>query len=501
MMYSKLKYYVKTNLKNPSLDFVWNEDDNKKFFAYLYENFPSVNLEEEKNISEIKRVFEDYFEPVGYIIFKLRHNQIRLRAFSYKVEPKDSQNLESIIDIIIDNEDLIDFCYKDKDNQILVPSELVNIINDYIKSIKNEKINKKELLKFSVRVALELEESDIVVSKNGQIFIKLVDEIDKRQISEEEKNTVANRYNGIDEKEFETVYIDYFKNHENEDFFPIVAKLFVEKYFYETKINNVTYEKNVFSYIQNIIIEQLADFCSYNDEFLKGFSGYVFRKHFNSVFEFISDLILIEISASNEYMIDFLKYYSLNIVIINGVKYRVPELITEDGLKWNVVSMLSIVKIYIKTRSNLKILKSEIYKLDEKILALSIEGLTPLEYQKKHAKDKQKVLDDIAKQKHKLEKYSDSLQLSENDKEKQILRVDIENIKIEIDKLNKKKAFLATRIVKKSIIKNYVDLTRDKDSLTREQRRDEKIMGQNAKAFNSIKSALTKALISKKERI
>ena len=499
MIYSKLKYYVKMNLSKPSLDFMWTEDCNKNFFIYMNETFPTLNLEDSDVQLEIQQVFEDYFEPAGYLLFKLRNNQIRIKVFHYRIEPKNSENLNPLIDIIKDNDDLIDFCYMKKDNQILIPKELIDKVVNFTKTIENEKINKKELIKFAARKALELKSNDIVISKNGQIFIKLIDEIKKYNVSESEKDTVANRYNGIDESEFRVFYKEYFSNNENEDFFTIVAKLFVEKYFIEIKIDSLNYEKYVFGYIQQIIMGQLLDMFDNSEIFIKGFSGYVFRKHFNEVFEYIADLFLIEISISNEYIIEFLKYYSLNIVIINGIKYKVPILGEEDGLKWNVISIASIARIYIKIRVSIKSLKNQILKFKEQIFGLYIGGLTPIECQKRDAKNNRKITEQINRDRQKLDKFTDSLQVSKSQKEKQFLRLEMERMKKEIQSLTQKRTQIIDNAIRHDVIKKYVDLTREKDSLTRELKRDEKILSQNKKSFMAIKHAMAKALMSKKQ--
>jgi len=131
MLYEDLKLYLQTNLPRPSLDFIWNDEYNEKFFNYITEKFPQENLEDKENSYIIKQVFKDYFANIGYLLFKLNEKSIKFKIFPYKIEPKDSVNLDSIVDIIDNNENLITFDYKGKSNQILIKKELVANINNF----------------------------------------------------------------------------------------------------------------------------------------------------------------------------------------------------------------------------------------------------------------------------------------------------------------------------------------------------------------------------------
>ena len=105
--------------------------------------------------------------------------------FTYKLKPKNSVILSKLVDIILLNESLIEDNYNDKDDQFLIPKKLFAKIYDFVKNIKNEKINKKELVKYAVREAFELKESDIVIIQKEKIFIKLFEV--KKVIREETK--------------------------------------------------------------------------------------------------------------------------------------------------------------------------------------------------------------------------------------------------------------------------------------------------------------------------
>ena len=465
MLDSDLKFYLKSHLGRPTVDFKLSEEENNKLFAYLNENCKEGFLQDTQNQLKIKQAFKEYFESVGYILFKISGDKILLKVFAYKIEPKDSINLPAILEILSQNKNLIEYEYNGNKNQISIPKKLKDKIFHFVNSIDNEEINKKELARFAVNEFFKLQSHDIVIIKDKQIFIKILDQKYKRNVSDSEKGTIAGRYNGINEEELKSLYDEFFAKEESKNFFHYIAKTFVQIYFIEKKIDNDTYEKKVFALIQSIIAEQLNNTYNQDTDFCTGFAGYIFRIHFEEVFGHISNLILEEITMANQYMIEFLKYYSLNIVVVDGKKYKVPELETEGGLKWNVVSMLSIVKIYIKVRTSIETLKAGIDEYKKKIDILYIGSYSPLEYQNKLHKETYEFEQKIARDKQKLEKLQDTLNSTKNEQRKYALEREVREIRENIRKNTEERTKLASKTVDKSIITEYNNLRRELDTL------------------------------------
>ncbi|WP_041675427.1 hypothetical protein [Sulfurimonas autotrophica] len=408
--------------------------------------------------------------------------------------------LDDVIQLINDNEDLIAYNYKGKDNQLLMSKELVDAIYAFIEKNKPDNIDEKELLKVVIRQAFELSKNDVVVSRSGQIFIKIFDEKTKQDVKEKDVGTVAGRYNGFSEEELHDFYQEFFADEENKDFFQFIAKEFFQKYFVEHPINNEIYEKYVFSYIKQIIAEQLdAMYDDDNDGFFQGFSGYIFRIHFKEVFEHIADLMLYEISINNNYIIKFLKYYSLNILVVGGKKYKIPSLETEDGLRWNVVSMLSIAKVYTKSKKNLDKFKKEMNKIKKEMSQFYVEGLSPLEYNAL-AYDKITNLEkDIEDQKLELEKNYDSLELSTDENEDKKIKRDIIRIKSHTGTMVNQKREIFNSMISKARFHQYANLQKELESLQKEYKKEKKVILQNQKAYMSMRNSLVKALTEKRQ--
>ena len=498
MVLSKIKTHIKTIVGEPSINFVWSDKHNEKLLSYISEHFENRSLADEDIQLSIKQALKEHFEPLGYLLFKITPSQLRMKLFAYKTEPKDSINLDSLIDMIDKNEEQVEYDYNGKSDLICLKEKLTSELTHFVNHISNEEINKKELLKYAVREAFELKESDIIIIKNSQIFIKLFDNGSVKEIPESQKETIANRYNGLDEENLKSFYKNFFHKEENRDFFYLVAEEFVEIYLLEKRIDNITYEKYVFTFIQSIIINHLENSFDHNQEFFKGFSGYVFRIHFKEVFGYIAELILEEISNSNKHMAEFIKYYSLNIVVVNGQKYKVPELEADNGLKWSVSSMMSIIKIYIKTLKSMEALQDRQDELQESIKQYYVNGLSPIEYNNHINDEIEKISQEFFYDTRKLNIYMDSFDTTKDEKEKEGLKKDIQEIKAKMQQKREEKEKLANKLIDKGRLLRYNDTLKEIDSLQRQEKREERLLEQNRDSYLSIKNSLIKALTSKK---
>ena len=404
--------------------------------------------------------------------------------------------IDKIVDIINSNEDLISCGYKNKDDLTRISNKLLKKIDSLFKNVSENE--KKETIKGAVRKALELHENDIVFFKNGYIFVKLFDISKIRQITDADKGTVASRYNGLDEKELESFYKNFCSIKESNNFYRDVAKKFVDTYLIEKKIDNETYEKYVFQFIQSIINDKLINAFDRNDIFFKGFSGYVFRIHFQEVFSYIANFILFEIGMSNKFIIKFLSYYSLDILIIEGRKFKVPEIKAESGLKWNVVSMMSIVKVYSKAIMTIESLEIKKESLKKKVTEFYIGEVSPIEHNNKISRDIEKVNQDFLYCSSKQDAYFDTLNITKDEKQRTSIKNDIKAIKSELQDLTSKRKKLKEKMVSQSDLAKYTQIQKEIDSINRQQHKNEKILSQNEDAYLSIKNSLIKALISKK---
>ena len=401
---------------------------------------------------------------------------------------------EAIIDILEDNEDAIEEDYNNKEDLVALNKTLKDKIFHFIED-KTITCDKKELVKFAIREYFELEQRDIVVIKEKLIIIKLLDDQSIQEVAEEDKNTVAARYNGINENDLVSFYNDIFLQDHNKDFFYFVAESFVKEHLIGKKLDNKTYEQNVFSIIQSIITKSLEDNFDHNEEFFKGFSGFVFRQHFKEVFDFIAEVILHKLADNNDFIVNFLKYYSLSVVIVNGKRYKVPTIEAEDGWKWNVASMMPVIKVFIKADNAVYTLENEIDELYKKTLEYNVNNTSPVIYNSTLNKEIEKIKQEVLYESKRLDAH---IAILKDDILNKKLKHEINEIKEYLQSQRKQIKYLEEKLVSKSYVLKYTDIKRELDSKVRYKEREEIVLKKNEKSFDSILNALVKALTSKK---
>jgi len=403
-----------------------------------------------------------------------------------------------ISNIVNKNKDLVDHNYKGKDNQILIAKELTDQIIKFAKEIKSGEDNLKESVKNIIRKVFDLCESDVVLFKNGSVFIKL---FENEVIEEKQKGTIAERFNGISEDELKSFHDEFFADEEHQNFFSSIAKEFVDRYLYKNRISNSDYEKNVFGYILNITLEHLISKYDNSDGFFTGFAGYIFRIHFNEVFGYIADIMLEKISAGSDFMVKFLEYYSAGVIVSDGHKYQVPTIKTENGLRWSVVSMLSIAKLYSKTKNTIQELEEKFEENKELIDELYIGELSPVEYHANYLEEKKEIENDISSIKKEIDKLSNTILTNKDESEVKILKQEIINNKKEILELEQEKEDLTKTEIDRATLKEYIDLQKELDYIKRQLHRAYRIINQNEESYLSLRDALVKALTSKKQQL
>jgi len=245
---------------------------------------------------------------------------------------------------------------------------------------------------------------------------------------------------------------------------------------------NEEYEKNVFSYIQAITLAKLVKIYDNEDGFFLGFAGYLFRIHFKEVFTLISELLLDEIAISNRYMMDFLNYH----------------IEADNGLRWTVPSMLSIVKIYTKAKNSILALKKEKNQYQKRVQKFYINGLSPIKNNELLLSEKASIEIDIEHTMRSINILNDRLDITKSEEKKRVIKEDILKEEERLKQFKELKQETLQKVVKQNGLSEYIALQKELDTLNRKLQREKKILKQNAKAYDSIRSSLVKALISKK---
>ncbi len=259
---------------------------------------------------------------------------------------------QTIADLLDEHHSLIYENFNEKSDQILLDAKLIAEIEKTIQSQTSNPYLQKDTLKKILREILQLEPQDLLIVKNGHVFIKLVSELEQK-VPQGRRNTNEVRYNGYDESELISFYNEFFSDEDVSKLIDDIVKRFVNKYIIQKGISNDEYERRAFAYIKELFFEFLQKRFENKDEFLLGFSGYLFRINFEKVFIKLAENILHKVAKGNQKIVTFLEYYSNDVIIQHGEKYRVPTILSKNGHKWKVVSITPVVRVYFTTRENI----------------------------------------------------------------------------------------------------------------------------------------------------
>ena len=353
MLYQYVKRYLKNSLTKPTIDFEWSTLDNIKFFSHIEKRYTLKEFS--KELSEAKEAFRDFFEPIGSIVFRYKEDgEIKVKIFPYRVKAKDSKHLKNIIKIIKENKKHIQYPYQGQNDQIAIWGKIRREINREVFHTQ-ESIKIKELIRYAIKIALNLDDKDIITQLKRKYIVKIF-----------EKNTILtadaeapikregkqNRFNGYTAEQIEETYKEIFTNGDadiNEFLVSVMQSAFRDSLDFNS-ITNKYYELNALKIIHTAIAKEIHNYISLEEDYILGITGYLMRVHFQKIHELMARKLIKSVYEKNENAKHFLLYYNGSTRLVNGKKHQVPSLTTEDGRQWNNASLIGICNLWMNTK-------------------------------------------------------------------------------------------------------------------------------------------------------
>jgi hypothetical protein len=422
MIYNYVKRYLKNTLQEPNIDQTWSTIDNVKFFAYIQERYKLAEFE--KELSETKQAFRDFFEPVGKLLFKYNGDSgIKIKVLPYSVQPQNSKHLKNIIKIITNNRKAIEYPYKGQTDQIAILGKIRRDINKELMDTQ-ESVNAKELINYALRITLDLGPSDIITQLKRIYIIKIFQKNNLVQTVEPSKREgVQNRFNGYSAEEIEQTHKDVFhKNSVEEEYF--IKNALKPTYTADLNFRTITngyYEEKALKIIHSAIAKELSNYVSLEKDFLLGLTGYIMRRNFEKIHEFLAVQLIECVYEKNANANNFLMYYDGSVILIDNKKFKRPSLETQAGEKWNNASLIGICNLWMNTKKKKQQYEHKLIDTDMKIeqLESALEYIKP---EKQHHENiiatTQPVLDAVEKTHSEMEaklKYLEASNLNSNE--------------------------------------------------------------------------------------
>ncbi len=509
MVYQDVKRFLKRHLNKPSSKYEWGNHDNFLFLNYIQDRYSDEKIE--NNALEIREAFRDFFEPSGNLIVRFdKATGIHYKITPYRIEVQKSKHLKDIITIIRSNRRAIEFPYNGKDDQIALLGKIRRKINAEIAET-TEKVNKKELIRYAIKKAIELDDKDIILTQKKKYIIKLFNKNTFVHTDSQLKEKIEpKKENKISQEDLKSYYDDLFSEVSISDFLDqIMISLFAEKLNFQ-KINNNYYEQNALNLIKNKITEDLSEHISGNDDYASLLAGYILKLNLINIHERIAIEIFEQITQKDENAKLFLNYYTGQVYVEQGKKYIIPEITTDDGKRWNINSLMSTSTVWLRTRSLYIRTKVERSNIQEKI-AENMPTFTNAKKQLdktraelsttlKHYKKLSEKIEDISLNlKNELKGNMDKAKEATLDKEIKNNRKVLNDIRRQLDKhQTEKKDAESVFMASNNIMNDYQIKERSLNSKINSLEQD---LNLNSNAFNSILSSVVKALIKRKRKV
>jgi hypothetical protein len=511
MIYQDIKRYLKRNLQKPSKEQAWGGHDNFVFLNFLQGRYSDDEIE--KNVAEIKQAFRDFFEPVGSIIFRFKLDTgVAFIITPYHVEPKDSRHLKKLIEIIRSNRRYIEYPYQGREDQIALKGKIRRAINAEIIET-DEAVSKKELTRYAIRTALELEEQDVIVQLKRKYIIKIFQKnvyLNNTAPEPKPKDGAERRFEGYNRTDLTNHYNELLEEIEIEAFLDnVMALLFAGKLNFR-EIDNNYYEKHVLSLVRQTIAQELANYVSDNKNYLLGFAGYIFRNNFESVHQRIAIELFELVSVKDSNAQKFLNYYSGEIYIENGKRYAIPEIKTPDDKRWNITSITAIATMWLRSRDQLDKYRAQ----HENISRHFVDLADSYEKAEKEFKELEKKVKVLTKQFNEIEtniqdhtkRFKSEIKGEMNEKRELELASHLKydkqtrlKLKQQIVSIQPEKDNARYRY--KGMESQYMDLKKKKQELESEIRNLKQNLDINSDSFHAILGSFVKALMQRKKLI
>jgi len=404
MIYQYSKRYLKDKYEEATEDFQWKNLDNLSFLSHIQQRYSDEQLQ--KEIQEVKEAFKDFFEPVGTILFRYTQEYgVRFKIFPYRVKPQESQYLPEIVKIIKKNKKHIQVCYDGQENQIAILGKIRRDI-DSLMYTSEESVHKRELTKYAIKQALHLDEKDIVVALKRIYIVKIFDENkqDKEIEAPLESKEAIKTHNGYSKENIEKSYKEIFKKANIEEFLEaVLLKSFKEKLDFNTMTHDY-YEKKSLKIIHTQIAKDLAFYSGLEDDYLFGIASYILRKHIYLIHEFLTLKLLEEIYNKNQKATDFLLKFDGSIILVNGKKYKLPQIQDEHAKPISSAIVTSTAFLYINLKNKIAQLKAELKKLDTQIVTLKFASNENVQLESLYVQEKNIKYDIVCYEKDLLHK-------------------------------------------------------------------------------------------------
>ena len=316
----------------------------------------------------------DFFHEVGSVtvVFK-GMERIGVKIRPYTKDPEESSYFGDLIDIVEAHHEEIEDAAPRED--LLVVDETIYQMLEKVVRLSEEPINKRALIKQAVRKGLGLSKRDVVVIFHGKVYIRIYKILNNKNFP-----AIERRFQGLPEEEMQQLQHEYFAGGV-EPFLVEVAQSAMEGPLHVSSVDNETFEKSNVRVMHKALSDALETKIGEEKMVLEGFAGYLMRRYFQLIYRSMSAYLIEQLSTRDAETDAFLRYYDGQIVLgSDGKKYRRPEIVDKEGIRWNLATIIAVAMQRKKDLESLHrqseqidVLEEDLFNIEQEISGQGVE--------------------------------------------------------------------------------------------------------------------------------
>lgn len=372
-IYQITKEFLIQNFDPACRECVFTPEHTQALNQKILEFDPTYQALRTEKKEEIRLAFTDFYINVAKVaLFFKGMDEIIVKIMPYETHPDEEKYIKKICAYVQSIAEELDKV-NDQESILVIPQEYMAQIQHFLKEIPVP-VDSRMMIRKAVHEAFKLDEKDLILFMNKKVVIRFFCEA----------TGCERRFEGLPQSEIEEIVAALYSNEDENDMaadLEMVIATLSDSTLDFSKIDNHFFDTKHVKIIQHALIDFFRAKISQEEIIIKAVANYIFRESFYYIHELLAEKILELIERKDKNAELFLRYYKGDTSIHNGEKYVTPEIIDEEGQKWNISTIVNFISQFSKNKATIKKKESNIrlYTTEKDDLVLRINESTRVE--------------------------------------------------------------------------------------------------------------------------
>lgn len=313
--------------------------------------------------NDIRRAFLDHCSDVGGCMVLFRG----LDAIGVKITPLETlgEKTSQFFGLIRTLKEAQNGVYatSGREDLLVVDEALCQKLWELVRS-HSPAVDGRDAVRRALRKAYGLSGRDAIIFLNRRVYVRLFVEPEKQTYGKVER-----RFGGLPPEELERLKNEIFKDSVASALQEILNGL-LEKELNFSVVTNELYEKGSLLWIQAKIVDHLQGRMDHDREVLEAFAAYLLRENFQMIHEELAQALLEKVMEGDDGAERFIKYYSGDVAVFEGQKYRLPEIIDRTDMRWNFSTIKAVSTQFHRDRAQMESRMEQVQVTQEEFVGL-----------------------------------------------------------------------------------------------------------------------------------